>query len=1016
MTLPNLKDVIRRGGKNATAYDKLSSMPDEESAKFRDVHNTQQLDRGNIEKVSSKRPRRILAIAAGVIVFLLLWIVFGIFGHGVKTLISPDVGEGQYTTPLVVAILLPAWWKIAIAGIPAVAVFFVSNMLLMRNWHAQNLKRDTSDINQYHDDQFIQPPEMIIRNYHPFPDLGAHSRVEVNSMISHIMISNKGIKPVEVGVRAEEDSDQYLKGELMVDENGEYITKKVPFIDEETGMKLYEASGMTVKKYQKFFDVSKIPYNPGDADRTRLKGYETIADLANGDWELPIYEPQRPSGVYIVDSDPVNTMILAITRAGKGQTYIEPVIDMWLREINHHNMVINDPKGELLVKHYVRATIRGYQVVQFNLINAVKTDIYNPLGLAADASREGDTTKAAQYVENIAEVFFPVDGADDPVWPNAASNAFKRAAYGVIDYYLEEERELRKYAMDSGMSVEVLETRLDEMWGKVTLYNCYQLFVQLTAKKVPKPSSKVNADLETYGDEDVLPEKLIREYGVENFKDLGEEGLADLIKRMKAKDDLWGGEDEIDMLTLYFNATAKLPRNSMRTLVANADNALRSMGAADKMIGSVYGIAITAMNFFVDPTISMLTSGTPSQNTDLAGLSFPRRIGVRFAAGYMEREHLQTMQAKWDAFADADFTESLGKDFEHEDTVSREGWARYYFKGIFPERVAYLRLQMRNPQTKMTIKSFYFKFTKTDQMSLDGRTFMRDPVTGQKVVKNGLLEEMIPSRDGVNESTEGASVVVTSETADLMSKLNKTMGGGESGTVSQNYTFGSVTYPQERLTNLTSESPEKVTVQSNAIIQKMVRYSEKPKAVFLVTPPHLAKYAKLILILIKQLVDLNFEQSYMTKSNQKPLYKTRFMLDELGNLQSDGHGISSFETMLSIGLGQEQQFTLILQTLQQLKAVYGDDVDKIVQGNAQPLDALIATDNGWKPMGEITTGDRVVAPAGRVAAVDGVFPQGERKVFTVQTDQGQKTRACDEHLWDVELDVPEGVDIESILG
>ena len=47
----------------------------------------------------------------------------------------------------------------------------------------------------------------------------------------------------------------------------------------------------------------------------------------------------------------------------------------------------------------------------------------------------------------------------------------------------------------------------------------------------------------------------------------------------------------------------------------------------------------------------------------------------------------------------------------------------------------------------------------------------------------------------------------------------------------------------------------------------------------------------------------------MTKSNQKPLYKTRFMLDELGNLQSEGHGISSFETMLSIGLGQEQQFS-----------------------------------------------------------------------------------------------------------
>ena len=83
----------------------------------------------------------------------------------------------------------------------------------------------------------------------------------------------------------------------------------------------------------------------------------------------------------------------------------------------------------------------------------------------------------------------------------------------------------------------------------------------------------------------------------------------------------------------------------------------------------------------------------------------------------------------------------------------------------------------------------------------------------------------------------------------------------------------------------------------------------------------------------------------MTKDNQKPLYKTRFMLDELGNLQSEGHGISGFETMLSIGLGQEQQFTLILQTLQQLRDVYGESVDKIVQGNTSNIVFLKSTDD-----------------------------------------------------------------------
>lgn len=101
------------------------------------------------------------------------------------------------------------------------------------------------------------------------------------------------------------------------------------------------------------------------------------------------------------------------------QTVIEPTIDMWTRERRPNNIVVNDPKGELLQKFYVPGTYRGFQIVQFNLINAMNTDIYNPLMMAAQSAREGDFTKCAMYIENIANVFFPVDGGDDPVWPNA---------------------------------------------------------------------------------------------------------------------------------------------------------------------------------------------------------------------------------------------------------------------------------------------------------------------------------------------------------------------------------------------------------------------------------------------------------------------------------------------------------------------------------------------------------------------------------------------------------------------
>lgn len=269
---------------------------------------------------------------------------------------------------------------------------------------------------------------------------------------------------------------------------------------------------------------------------------------------------------------------LAITRAGKGQTIIEPTLDMWTRERKPNNMVINDPKGELLVKFYVRGTMRDFQIVQFNLINAMKTDIYNPLGLAADAAREGDFTKAAMYVENIAEVFFPVDGGDDPVWPNAANNAFKRAAYGLIDYYLEEEKELLAYAEKTNMDEKVLATKIDIMWGKVTLYNTYQLFVQLTSKKLKNPAVEFT-----------------KKAKAGEFEGLSEEDYQERLAEVEAQSLLWEDAPEKDLLTLYFNATDALPANSMRRLVANANNALKSIAGAEKMLSSVYGIAITAM-------------------------------------------------------------------------------------------------------------------------------------------------------------------------------------------------------------------------------------------------------------------------------------------------------------------------------------------------------------------------------------------------------------------------------------
>lgn len=802
--------------------------------------------------------------------------------------------------------LAPNSLKVLVSLVLALLVFAVLEAVLFANLRAQNVMSDTSDINQYKNDQHIALPEEIQRNYDIFPDVGAHSAVQVSSMLSHMALVNKGLKSVELAERADKDiyddsgDIEYYKGEILEDENGNPLAKTVPILDTEFMESLFDASGAPKDKtIRRYYDATKIPYNPDGSNRDKLGKYDTWADVINSDWEFPLYEPQRPAGVYIVDTAPVNTMVLAITRAGKGQTVIEPTIDMWTREKRLNNMVVNDPKGELLVKNYVRATVRGLQVVQFNLINAMKTDIYNPLAMAADAAREGDQTKCAMYVENIAEVFFPLDGGEDPVWPNAANNAFKRAAYGLIDYYLEEEKAMRRMAERTKIDDKVLEQRIDELWGKVTLYNCYQLFVQLSSKKMKNPAVE-----------------FANQAKAGKFNDLSDAEYAIELAKVKNKAKLWEDKPDADLLTLYFAATDALPRNSMRTLVANANNALKAMGGADKMMASVYGIAITAMSFFTDPTISTLTSGTLNQNVDLGGLSFPRRFGVRFNSKYIEKYHFIGQQAVWSAYDDPEFKHDLGEAFYHEDMVTREGWARYYFDGKFKNDIGYVKLEIKNPSSGALIRTFYFEFQKNYMTSLDGRVYVTDPILEERIIKNGILTEMRPFRKKGKDGKPGTIV----------------------------YRKAKTTFKEKKILDF-KQKGQFTEVKTNAIVNTMARYTEKPKAVFLVTPPHLMKYAKLILILIKQLVDLNFDKSYMTKSNQKPLYKTRFMLDELGNLQSEGHGISGLQTMLSIGLGQDQQFTLILQTLQQLRDVYGESVDKIVQGNTSNIVFLKSTDD-----------------------------------------------------------------------
>lgn len=70
-------------------------------------------------------------------------------------------------------------------------------------------------------------------------------------------------------------------------------------------------------------------------------------------------------------------------------------------------------------------------------------------------------------------------------------------------------------------------------------------------------------------------------------------------------------------------------------------------------------------------------------------------------------------------------------------------------------------------------------------------------------------------------------------------------------------------------------------------------------------------------------------------------------------------------------------------------------------GKSQPLDENVLTPDGWVCMGSLKVNDYVVGSDGLPKRVTGVFPQGERDVYSVEFFNGVKVRCDTEHLWTI---------------
>jgi phosphate starvation-inducible protein PhoH and related proteins len=72
-----------------------------------------------------------------------------------------------------------------------------------------------------------------------------------------------------------------------------------------------------------------------------------------------------------------------------------------------------------------------------------------------------------------------------------------------------------------------------------------------------------------------------------------------------------------------------------------------------------------------------------------------------------------------------------------------------------------------------------------------------------------------------------------------------------------------------------------------------------------------------------------------------------------------------------------------------------------MRGRAQPVDTPVLTPDGFRRIGELGIGDLVVGSNGGPVPVIGVYPQGHKDIYRVQSQDGASTLCTGDHLWAV---------------
>lgn len=152
---------------------------------------------------------------------------------------------------------------------------------------------------------------------------------------------------------------------------------------------------------------------------------------------------------YYIDTDTTNTIYLGVSRSGKGELGITPMIENISRAMQKCSMVINDPKGELFAASKDLLESRGYRVEVLNIQEPTQSMSYNPLDLVKQSFLLGDEEEGAKKATSITYTMYHKPDAGENAWVNEGAQSAVTAIILALADTFTKNNEMEKLTMSN---------------------------------------------------------------------------------------------------------------------------------------------------------------------------------------------------------------------------------------------------------------------------------------------------------------------------------------------------------------------------------------------------------------------------------------------------------------------------------------------------------------------------------------------------------------------------------------